>query len=159
MAQGIKLLVTGDYAFFTRPEMKAERVSYDVISPSAARGILECIHWKPAIVWVVDKIHVLNPIRFDSVRRNEVSGKIGINTITSAMNNATPLQLLVEDSRQQRASLLLRDVAYVMGSLNFLSGGWSTKIVALFMKNVAVVSVSMGRMRRYFSRMFIIMCR
>ena len=114
MAHGIKLLVTGDYACFTRPEMKAERVSYDVMTPSAARGILEAIHWKPALRWVIDIIHVLRPVRFDSVRRNEVDSKIGINTISSAMKNTTTLQLLVEDSRQQRAALLLRDVAYVI---------------------------------------------
>ena len=114
MAHGIKLLVTGEYACFTRPEMKAERVSYDVMTPSAARGVLEAIHWKPAIRWVIDKIHVLRPVRFDSVRRNEVEHKIGINTITSAMKSKAPLQMLVEDSRQQRASLLLRDVAYVI---------------------------------------------
>jgi CRISPR-associated protein Cas5, subtype I-C/DVULG len=114
MAHGIKLLVTGDYACFTRPEMKAERVSYDVMTPSAARGVLEAIHWKPAITWVIDKIHVLHTVRFDSVRRNEVEHKIGINTITSAMKSNAPLQMLVEDSRQQRASLLLRDVAYVI---------------------------------------------
>ena len=114
MAHGIKLLVTGEYACFTRPEMKAERVSYDVMTPSAARGVLEAIHWKPALRWVIDAIHVLRPVRFDSVRRNEVEGKLGTTTISSAMKKSTPLQLLVEDNRQQRATLLLRDVAYVI---------------------------------------------
>ena len=80
MGYGIRLLVKGDYALFTRPEMKAERVSYDVITPSAARGILESIYWKPAIKWVVDRIIVLNPIVFDSIRRNE-SNTIGLSTI------------------------------------------------------------------------------
>ena len=64
MSYGIRLLVSGDYACFTRPELKVERVTYDVMTPSAARGILEAIHWKPAIRWVVEKIHVLKPIRF-----------------------------------------------------------------------------------------------
>lgn len=73
---GIKLVVSGRNACFTRPEMKVERVSYDVITPSAARGILEAIHWKPAIRWVVDRIHVLRPIRFETIRRNEVASKI-----------------------------------------------------------------------------------
>ena len=73
--KGVRLKVWGEYALFTRPENKAERMSYDVLTPSAARGILEAIHWKPAIRWVVDKIHVLNPIIFDSIRRNEVSQK------------------------------------------------------------------------------------
>lgn len=68
MAQGVKLLVHGDYACWTRPEMKAERVSYDVMTPSGARGILEAIYWKPQIRWVIDKIHVLAPIRFSNIR-------------------------------------------------------------------------------------------
>ncbi len=85
MAFGIRLLVTGDWACFTRPEMKAERVSYEVITPSAARGILDAIHWKPAIAWVIDRIHVLNPIRFQSFRRNEVGAKISAATAGRAM--------------------------------------------------------------------------
>ena len=114
MAQGIRLRVWGDYACFTRPEMKVERVSYDVMTPSAARGILEAIHWKPAIRWIVDRIHVLNPIRFDTVRRNEVAAKASPGTVGSAMKNGGGLQIFVEDERQQRASLLLRKVDYVI---------------------------------------------
>ena len=76
MNYGITLKVSGDYALFSRPEMKVERVSYDVITPSAARGILEAIYWKPQFRWIVDEIHVLNPIRFTNIRRNEVSSKI-----------------------------------------------------------------------------------
>jgi CRISPR-associated protein Cas5d len=116
MAYGIKLRVWGDYACFTRPEMKVERVSYDVMTPSAARGILEAIHWKPAIRWVIDKIHVLRPIKFDNVRRNEVSSKIPKPNPTTAMRDKKPLYFLVDDggNRQQRASTLLRDVEYVI---------------------------------------------
>ena len=73
MAYGIKLKVWGDYACFTRPEMKVERVSYDVMTPSAARGILEAIYWKPAITWVVDRLYVLNAVRFANIRRNELA--------------------------------------------------------------------------------------
>ncbi|MHB9095643.1 MAG: type I-C CRISPR-associated protein Cas5c [Eubacteriales bacterium] len=115
MSYGIRLLVWGEYACFTRPEMKVERVSYDVITPSAARGILEAIHWKPAIRWVVDRIHVLNEIRFDNVRRNEVGSKIPAGNIRKAMKGEPVLlcQYASED-RQQRATLLLRDVAYVI---------------------------------------------
>lgn len=116
MGYGIRLLVWGDYACFTRPEMKGERVSYDVITPSAARGILESIHWKPAIQWVVDRIHVLNPIRFDNIRRNEVGSKISETIIKSAMKgNKVDLHQYTNDGkeRQQRATLLLRDVAYI----------------------------------------------
>jgi CRISPR-associated protein Cas5d len=113
---GIKLLVSGDYALFTRPEMKVERVSYDVMTPSAARGILEAIHWKPAITWVIDAIHVLKPIRFQSIRRNEVGHKAPTGKIKTAMNRESleGLHILVDEDRQQRASTLLVDVAYVI---------------------------------------------
>ena len=85
MGFGIKLRVWGEYACFTRPEMKAERVSYDAMTPSAARGILEAIHWKPALVWRIDRIHVMKPIRFESIRRNEVASKIPKGNIKTAM--------------------------------------------------------------------------
>jgi CRISPR-associated protein Cas5d len=115
MGYGIKLKVWGDYACFTRPEMKVERVSYDVMTPSAARGILEAIYWKPAISWVIDRIHVLNPIRFDNIRRNELSGKIPIRNVTTAMKDGcSPVEVFIEEDRQQRAALVLRDVAYVI---------------------------------------------
>ena len=114
MAYGVKLHVWGAYACFTRPEMKVERVSYDVLTPSAARGILEAIHWKPAIRWVVDRIHVLKPIRFDTVRRNEIGGKIAPNQVRAAMAGGARLAVVIEEARQQRATALLRDVAYVI---------------------------------------------
>lgn len=115
MGYGIQLLVKGDYALFTRPEMKAERVSYDVITPSAARGIIEAIYWKPAIKWVVERIIVLNPIVFDSVRRNEVESKIPPRKISLAMKNPdVDLHQDITRDRQQRASLLLRNVGYVI---------------------------------------------
>lgn len=116
MAFGIKLRIWGDYACFTRPELKVERVSYDVITPSAARGILEAIHWKPAIRWVIDRIHVQRAIRFDNVRRNEVSSKIPKPNPATAMRDKKQLFFLVDDgsNRQQRASTLLRDVEYII---------------------------------------------
>lgn len=112
----IKLRVWGDYACFTRPEMKVERVSYDMMTPSAARGILEAIHWKPAIRWVIDRIHVLRPIKFDNIRRNEVSSKIPKPNPATALRDKKPLCFLVDegDNRQQRAATLLRDVDYVI---------------------------------------------
>lgn len=114
MSFGIKLLVRGDYACFTRPEMKVERVSYDVITPSAARGIIEAIHWKPAIRWVIDRIHVLAPIRFENIRRNEVGFKIGARRAHVAMKAGTVagMNLLVDANRQQRAALVLKHVCY-----------------------------------------------
>jgi CRISPR-associated protein Cas5d len=112
MGYGIKVHVWGERACFTRPEMKAERVSYDVMTPSAARGILEAIHWKPAIRWIIDRIHVLKPIRFESIRRNEVGSKISAGSIFSAMKLA-PLRashlrsLRIASSVLQRSSKML----------------------------------------------------
>jgi CRISPR-associated protein Cas5d len=116
MSYGVKLKVWGERACFTRPEMKVERVSYDVMTPSAARGILEAIHWKPAIRWVIDKIHVLKAIRFQSIRRNEIGSKAPAGKIKTAMNRGSleGLHLLVDADRQQRASTVLADVAYVI---------------------------------------------
>lgn len=116
MGYGIRLKVWGDYGCFTRPELKVERVSYDVLTPSAARGILEAIHWKPAIRWVVDAVYVLTPIKFQSIRRNEVSGKAPAGKIKSAMKRGDlgGLQLLVDEDRQQRASNVLVKPAYVI---------------------------------------------
>ena len=116
MPYGVKLRVWGEYACFTRPEMKVERVSYDAMTPSAARGILEAIHWKPAIRWMIDRIHVLKPIRFESLRRNELGHKIPPGNVQAAMRRGTTdgLRIMVEDDRQQRAATLLRDVSYVI---------------------------------------------
>ena len=119
MGYGIQLKVWGDYACFTRPEMKVERVSYDVMTPSAARGIIEAIYWKPAIKWVVDRIHVINEIKFTNIRRNEVSEKIAVkkSTIKSVMNGGKKDFYLVASNknvRQLRASMLLKDVCYIV---------------------------------------------
>lgn len=116
MAFGIRLHVWGRNALFTRPELKVERVTYDVMTPSAARGILEAIHWKPAIYWVIDRIHVLEPIRFQSIRRNEVGHKAPAGSIKQAMNRGDVggLQILVDEDRQQRASTVLLAAGYVI---------------------------------------------
>ena len=82
----IKVEVWGDYALFTRPEMKVERVSYDVMTPSAARGILEAIYWHPGLRWIVDKIQVCNPISFTNIRRNEIKSKISARSVKSVMD-------------------------------------------------------------------------
>jgi len=111
----VKLLVEGDYACFTRPEMKVERVSYDVMTPSAARGILEAIYWKPQIAWVIESIRVLKPIRFTNVRRNEVASAIPIRNVTGAMKAGRGhLAQYIEEDRQQRAGMVLRDVSYII---------------------------------------------
>ena len=118
MPNKIRLHIWGDYACFTRPEMKVERVSYDVITPAAARGILAAVHWKPAIRWVIDRIHVLKPIRFESVRRNELGSKISASKVSGAMRRKSveDLYVLADDSseRQQRAATVLKEVGYVI---------------------------------------------
>jgi CRISPR-associated protein Cas5d len=116
------LEVWGDYACFTRPEMKVERVSYDVMTPSAARAVFEAILWKPAIRWNVTKIEVLNPIKWISVRRNEVGKKVSSPTAKQMAGTlGAPLGLFIEDERQQRAGLFLRDVKYrIYGYFDFI---------------------------------------
>ncbi len=121
MSYGIRLEVWGSYACFTRPEMKVERVSYDVITPSAARAILEAIYWKPQIRWHVRRLHVLAPIQLTNIRRNEVSEKISVVTAARAMRDGVGnLNLCIDEvdsqgklkNRQQRAALVLKDVRY-----------------------------------------------
>ncbi len=115
MGMGVKVRVWGDYALFSRPEMKVERCSYDVMTPSAARGILEAIYWHPGMRWVIDKLYVVKPIRFTSVRRNEVKSKILASSVLQAYNGAEkPLYISTKAEIVQRASLLLQDVEYVV---------------------------------------------
>jgi len=115
MGYGITFRVRGAYALFTRPEMKVERVSYDVITPSAARGIIEAVYWKPAIRWVIDKIHVLREIEFTNIRRNEVSEKVSTDKALQMMKGSNEsFYLSATDARQQRAAMVLKDVDYVI---------------------------------------------
>lgn len=115
MGIGVKVKIWGDYALFSRPEMKVERCSYDVITPSAARGILEAIYWHPGMKWVIDCIYVQNPIQFTSIRRNEIKSKISANNVLPVYNGADkPLFINSKAEIVQRASLLLRNVAYVI---------------------------------------------
>lgn len=111
----IKMEVWGDYALFTRPEMKVERVSYDVPTPSAARGVIESVYFHPGLKWTVDRIYVLNPIQFTNLRRNEVKSKILARTVCSAMMGAQePIYLATSKEIQQRAAMMLKDVRYVL---------------------------------------------
>ena len=144
MTYGVKVHVWGDYACFTRPEMKAERVSYDVITPSAARGILEAIHWKPEIRWIVERLHVLHSIRFDNIRRNELGDTMRVGNVRKAMKagETSRLRQVIENDRQQRATTLLRDVAYVIeASFQFLGeeddAGGVAKHLAMFNRRVS----------------------
>jgi CRISPR-associated protein Cas5d len=116
MGYGFKVEISGEYALFTRPEFKVERVSYDIITPSAARGILEAIYWKPAIKYVIDKIYVYNEPEFTNIRRNEVSAKL-LGSDAKALMNGRPnakSYINTKDVIQQRASMILKNVKYVI---------------------------------------------
>lgn len=105
----------GEYALFSRPEFKTERVSFDIITPSAARGFLESIFWHPGLTWHIDRIHVCSPIRFTNLRRNEVKATISARSARAVMErSAGKLYLNTTEEIQQRASLLLRDVRYII---------------------------------------------
>lgn len=104
----------GAYALFSRPELKTERVSYDVMTPSAARGLLDAIMWHPGLKWVVDSIHVCAPIRFTNIRRNEVKDTVSARKAQSVMEKGGELYLATPESIQQRAAMVLRDVHYVI---------------------------------------------
>ena len=105
----------GDYACFSRPEMKTERVSYDVITPSAARGLVEAIYWHPGMRWVIDRIYVCSPIRFTNIRRNEVKDTINARKVKTVMERGTgELYLATPECIQQRAAMVLRNVRYVI---------------------------------------------
>ena len=111
----IQVEVWGEYACFTRPEMKTERVSYDVMTPSAARGLLESIFWHPGLRYVIDRIHVCSPIRFTNIRRNEVKDTISARKVKTVMEKGQgELYLATPESIQQRAAMVLRDVHYVI---------------------------------------------
>lgn len=114
MGYGVRVLMRGPRACFTRPEMKAERVSYDVITPSAARGIIEAVYWKPAIAWRIDAIEVLNEIQFDTFRRNEVGTKLNYGDAKAAMRDGKAVYEVASEDRQQRGTLYLKNVAYIV---------------------------------------------
>lgn len=115
MGWGVRVHVWGDYALFARPEMKVERCSYDVMPPSAARGILEAIYWHPGMRWVIDKIQVRKPIRFTSIRRNEVKSKVLAGNVLRAVNGSSkPLYIASKEEIVQRAAILLKDVDYLI---------------------------------------------
>lgn len=113
----IQLEVWGDYALFTRPEMKVERTSYDVMTPSAARGLIEAIYWHPGLKWCIDRIQICNPIRFTNIRRNEVKSTISARSASTIMDRGEgALYLSTSEDIQQRAALLLQDVRYVISA-------------------------------------------
>ena len=115
MGIGVKVKVWGDYALFSRPELKVERYSYDVMTPSAARGILEAIYWHPGLRWNIERIYVKNPICFTSVRRNEVKSKVSASNVLQVYNGADkPLYINTKNEIVQRASTILCDVCYVI---------------------------------------------
>ncbi len=111
----VKVEVWGDYACFSRPELKTQRMSKDVMTPSAARGLLEAIYWHPGLRWVIDRIYVMQPIRFTGIRRNEVKSKISADNVRSAMSGGKQeVYLCTSEDIQQRAATVLQDVRYVI---------------------------------------------
>lgn len=112
----ISVEVWGEYALFSRPELKTERVSYDVMTPSAARGLLDAVLWHPGMKWIVDSIHVCAPIRFTNIRRNEVKDTVSARKAQSVMEKGGELYLATPESIQQRAAMVLRDVHYVINA-------------------------------------------
>jgi CRISPR-associated protein Cas5d len=115
MQMSIKIEVWGPYACFTRPEMHTERVSYEIITPSAARGLIESIYYHPGLCWHIDRIYLMNPIRFTSVRRNEVKSTVLGSSVLSVMKNGGTLPAIyTAQDIQQRAALMLQDVHYVI---------------------------------------------
>ena len=111
----IKMEVWGDFAAFNRPELKVERVSYDVPTPSAARGMIEAVYFHPGLRWVIDRIYVLKPIRFTNVRRNEVKSKMLVSSAYSAMTGkGKEMYIAASQDIQQRAAIMLKDVRYVI---------------------------------------------
>lgn len=135
---GMKIHVTGDFALFTKPSNKAERASFSFITPSAARGVIESCFWKPEIRYRVSRIHVLNPIKFINMRRNEVGAKIPSGTATSVMKSGGRLGMIVEKERQQRGAMMLRDVSYVIEATFDVIGGTDPpgKYLAMFERRV-----------------------
>lgn len=123
MGYGIRVRVRGARAVFSRPEFHTERVSYDVITPSAARGIIEAVYFKPEIRWYIDAITVLNPIAFDTIRRNEVGSKGNVSDFKKALASGGPRPYLsASDARQQRNTLYLTNVDYVIEAHFGLTG-------------------------------------
>ena len=111
----VKMEIWGDYALFTRPEMKVERVSYDIPTPGAARGMLEAVYYHPGLMWKIDRIHILNPIRFTNLRRNEVDAKVLASDLRAAAQGSDRILFLAaSDHIQQRAAMMLKDVHYVI---------------------------------------------
>ena len=121
MSYGFKIVIEGKYACFTRPEFKVERVSYDVPTPGAIEGILKSIYWKPAIKYVVDKIIVFNPIKFETIRRNEVKEKVkfsAMKLLAKGENKDEDPCIYTSEERKQRTAVVLKDVSFM--ELNFI---------------------------------------
>lgn len=114
LSYGIQVETWGDYALFSRPELKSERMSYEVMTPSAARGLLESIYWHPGLKVIIDRIYVLNKIQFTNIRRNEVKSKASLSQVKSMMNGGAVPMIVTSNDIMQRASTILRDVHYVI---------------------------------------------
>lgn len=110
---GFNIIIEGDYACFTRPDLKVERVSYDVPTPGALEGLIKSVYWKPAIRIVIDRIIVFNPIRLFNIRRNEVKDKVAFGSVKSSIKGLyKDISVYTSESRSQRASMVLKNVRY-----------------------------------------------
>lgn len=139
----LKVEVWGRYACFTRPELKVERMSYDVMTPSAARGILEAVYWHPGMRWIIDGIYVLNPVVFTGIRRNEVKSKISARNVKQVMDGKNEeLSVFTAEDIQQRASTVLQDVRYVIDA-HFLPYYWIYFSPTYFYASIIIPVVSL----------------
>lgn len=112
MSYGVRIECWGKYACFTRPELKGERMSYDVMTPSAARGLVEAIFWHPGLRYIIDEIDVLKPIQFTNIRRNELKNKLSGSTVLANARSGKPIVQVTHEDIMQRASTVLKDVHY-----------------------------------------------
>jgi len=145
MGYGIKLEVWGDFALFCRPELKVERFSYEIMTPSAAKGILRSIYWHPGVTWVIDKIVVENPIQFTNIKRNEVKSKISARKVLSDMEKDKEMAIYTQNDIAQRSSTLLRDVKYVIEAHFILSNEISSKDSPEKVYNIALRRIKKGQ--------------
>jgi CRISPR-associated protein Cas5d len=114
MAHVYQVRIRGEFACFTRPELKTERFTYDVLTPSAARGVLDAILWKPAIRWEVRKIFLLAPVQYVQFKRNEVTSRASVTSVLRSSSSGTPLDYFADEDRAQRNTIALRDVDYAV---------------------------------------------
>lgn len=153
MGYGVKILVEGDYALFSRPEMKVERVSYDVPTPSALVGLLSSVYWHPGMKYIIERVHVLKPIKFVNIRRNEVSEKLPFTDVKKQMEGKKDdICIYTSECRTQRASMLLKDVSYGVEAHFILTDDKDSSLTEEKCYNILLRRLRKGQ---YFSQPFL----